>query len=288
MIPWTVPCQASLSMGFPRQEYWNGLPFPSPGDLPDPRIKPASPAWQVDSLPLRRQVFSIAWAKSTSREPGPQWCPTNPAMMVVSLSLAHGGCPGGAAARQSPPRSVVVTSRVPGPLQPGVGRPGGDLPWPWLRPPHYPTLFFSKSAAWLARRSQSSALAVCRRRRASASSRSPTCARSFLFSRSRPSFSVSSRSRRPHSAAFSACSRSICNRAGQREGSTGRGTARPEREVPPPHLLRQLFWLQEASPAAAAIINPGLFHRAQGVSKRGPPLADWSTQGCGWFLSSCE
>ena len=37
-------------MGFPRQEYWSVLPFPSPGDLPDPGIKPASPAWQVDSL----------------------------------------------------------------------------------------------------------------------------------------------------------------------------------------------------------------------------------------------
>ena len=39
-------------MGFPRQEYWSGLPFPSPGDLPKPGIKPRSPAWQVDSLPL--------------------------------------------------------------------------------------------------------------------------------------------------------------------------------------------------------------------------------------------
>ena len=48
--PWTVVCQASLSMGFPRQEYWSGLPFPSPGDLPDPRINPRSPALQVDSL----------------------------------------------------------------------------------------------------------------------------------------------------------------------------------------------------------------------------------------------
>ena len=48
--PWTVVCQASLSMGFPRQESWSGLPFPSPGDLPDPRIKPRSPALQVDSL----------------------------------------------------------------------------------------------------------------------------------------------------------------------------------------------------------------------------------------------
>ena len=44
MTPWTVAHQASLSMGFPRQEYWSGFPFPSPGDLPDPGIKSASPA----------------------------------------------------------------------------------------------------------------------------------------------------------------------------------------------------------------------------------------------------
>ena len=41
--PWTVACQAPLAMGFSRQEYWNGLPFPSPGDLPDPGIEPGSP-----------------------------------------------------------------------------------------------------------------------------------------------------------------------------------------------------------------------------------------------------
>ena len=54
MTPWTVAHQAPLSMGFPSQEYWNGLPFPSPGDLPDPKIKPISLvffALQVDSLP---------------------------------------------------------------------------------------------------------------------------------------------------------------------------------------------------------------------------------------------
>ena len=49
---WTVAHQALLSMGFSRQEYWSGLPFPSPGDLPDPRIEPESPALQVDSVPL--------------------------------------------------------------------------------------------------------------------------------------------------------------------------------------------------------------------------------------------
>ena len=44
--------QAALSMGFPRQESWSGLPFPSPGDLPDPGIEPMSPAWWAVSLPL--------------------------------------------------------------------------------------------------------------------------------------------------------------------------------------------------------------------------------------------
>ena len=52
---WTVTLQAPLSMGFPRQGFWSGSPFSSPGDLPDPGIKPMSPAWQVDSLPLNHQ-----------------------------------------------------------------------------------------------------------------------------------------------------------------------------------------------------------------------------------------
>ena len=47
---WTVAHQAPLSMGFSRQEYWSGLPFPSPGDLPDPEIKPRSPTLQADAL----------------------------------------------------------------------------------------------------------------------------------------------------------------------------------------------------------------------------------------------
>ena len=54
MTPWTVALQAPLSLGFSRQEYWSGLPFPSPGDLPNIGIKPAfpvSPPLQVDSLP---------------------------------------------------------------------------------------------------------------------------------------------------------------------------------------------------------------------------------------------
>ena len=47
--PWTVACPAPLSLGFSRQEYWSGLSFPSPGDLPDPGIEPRSPALQADS-----------------------------------------------------------------------------------------------------------------------------------------------------------------------------------------------------------------------------------------------
>ena len=52
--------QTPPSMGFPRQVTWSGLPFPSPGDLPDPGIEPTSPAWQADSLPLRHQG-SLHW-----------------------------------------------------------------------------------------------------------------------------------------------------------------------------------------------------------------------------------
>jgi len=56
---WTIGRQAPLFIGFPRQEYWSGFPFPSPGDLPDPGIKPeslVSPAIQADSLLLRHLV----------------------------------------------------------------------------------------------------------------------------------------------------------------------------------------------------------------------------------------
>ena len=51
VAPWTVAYQASVSMEFSRQEYWSGLPFPSPGNLPNPRIEPGSPALQAYSLP---------------------------------------------------------------------------------------------------------------------------------------------------------------------------------------------------------------------------------------------
>ena len=51
MTPWTVAYQPPPSMGFSRQECWSGLPFPSPGDLPNPGIEAGSPALQADTLP---------------------------------------------------------------------------------------------------------------------------------------------------------------------------------------------------------------------------------------------
>ena len=74
--PWTVVYQAPPSMGFSRQECWSGLPFPSPGDLPNPGIIPRSPALQVDALPSEPlgnagDLGSIAgWGRSPGEENG--------------------------------------------------------------------------------------------------------------------------------------------------------------------------------------------------------------------------
>ena len=66
--PWIVAHQAPLSMGFPRQEYWSRLPFPSPGDLPDPGIKPTSPAlvgeFCTTELPGKLYIFYHNFKKS--------------------------------------------------------------------------------------------------------------------------------------------------------------------------------------------------------------------------------
>ena len=69
MTPWTVAQQTALSMGFSRKEYWNGLPFPPPGDLPDPGIEPTSPALQVDSFttePPGKPFYPVAAAAAKS------------------------------------------------------------------------------------------------------------------------------------------------------------------------------------------------------------------------------
>ena len=72
---WTTAHQVPLSMGFSRQEYWSGFPCPPPGDLPNPGIEHASPALQVDSLPLNHQgsprgPSRECQASGTSRLPG--------------------------------------------------------------------------------------------------------------------------------------------------------------------------------------------------------------------------
>ena len=70
--PWTVAYQASPSMGFSRQEeYWSGLPFPSPGDLPDPGIEPGSPALEADALtsePPGKPIITLGRKLSVSNK----------------------------------------------------------------------------------------------------------------------------------------------------------------------------------------------------------------------------
>ena len=69
--PWTEACLAPLSMGFPRQEYWSGLLFSSPGDLPDPGIEPGSPTSRADTL--------------TSEPPGKPYNALNFQQIIITL-----------------------------------------------------------------------------------------------------------------------------------------------------------------------------------------------------------
>ena len=83
--PWTVAHQAPLSVGFSRKEYWTGLPFPSPRDLPNPGIEPGSPVLQADSLPselpekpleslIKDDLQEVEGCKETKRDnEEPQW-----------------------------------------------------------------------------------------------------------------------------------------------------------------------------------------------------------------------
>ena len=67
VTPRTIAYQASQSMGFSRQEYWSGLPFPSPGDLPNPGIEPGSPALQADALPTEPPGKPLWWSVPATR-----------------------------------------------------------------------------------------------------------------------------------------------------------------------------------------------------------------------------
>ena len=66
--PWTLAHQPPLSMGFPRQEYCSGLPFPSPGDLPNSGIEPAPPALQMDATIRQKKKKSQYIVKLKSRK----------------------------------------------------------------------------------------------------------------------------------------------------------------------------------------------------------------------------
>ena len=67
--PWTVAYQAPQSMEFSRQEYWSGLPFPSPEDLPNPEIEPGSPALQADALLSEPPGKLLWWPPFSIKDP---------------------------------------------------------------------------------------------------------------------------------------------------------------------------------------------------------------------------
>ena len=69
--PWSVAYQSPQSMEFSRQEYWSGLPFPFPGDLPDPGIEPGSPALQADALPSEPPGKTKFWGAYSNSSSGP-------------------------------------------------------------------------------------------------------------------------------------------------------------------------------------------------------------------------
>ena len=85
--PWTVANQAPLSVGLLRQEYWSRLPFPPPGDLPNPGIEPGSPALKADSLPLNYQGSPLKPGRSCLKFP-PHHLPAVGSWGNLSLSLS--------------------------------------------------------------------------------------------------------------------------------------------------------------------------------------------------------
>ena len=86
--PWTVAHQAPLSMEFSRQEYWSGLPFPSPGYLPNPGIEPGSPALQANSVPsesLRKPLKEVAWSILINAYTLTRRVPVQPSLVIHSV-----------------------------------------------------------------------------------------------------------------------------------------------------------------------------------------------------------
>ena len=87
MTLWTVARQAPLSIGCLRQEYWSGLPFPSPGDLPNPGIKLRSPALQANSLPVSHQGSPLPPYIRTSLKSDVQVCSQHSEMIAVTTVI---------------------------------------------------------------------------------------------------------------------------------------------------------------------------------------------------------
>ena len=122
--PWTVPCQAPLSVGFSRQEYWRGLPFPSPGDLPDPAIEPHLLYWQADSLPLSHNgalirlymylisIWNLCWQSKKPRKKSSEGPPPTTQQPAGHWGLAEAeeGPPTGT---NTPPPPKVERERAP-------------------------------------------------------------------------------------------------------------------------------------------------------------------------------
>ena len=114
MTPWSIAHQAPLSMGFPRQEYWNGLPFPSPGDLPDPGIEPRSPALKANALTLE--------------PPGKPWCRSRGFNHWVRKIPWR---------RELQPASVFLPRKSHGQKRLAGYSPWGRKEWTWLNDWHF-------------------------------------------------------------------------------------------------------------------------------------------------------
>ena len=150
VVPWTAACQAPLSMGFPRQEYWSGFPFPSPGDLPDPGIELTSSAMAGGFFTLEppgkpcghittTQMSSPFLSQFEGLHPPPSLSP----ILIAALGSAQG-----VLFRVGPPRLKGVRAREAGDhffltphlwLRVCLGRdiPGSFSPSPFRDPPFF-------------------------------------------------------------------------------------------------------------------------------------------------------
>ena len=131
--PWTVVNQVPLSMGVSRQGYWSGLPFPSPGDLPNPGIRPISPVslhWQADSLPRHHADwggFNLVQFSSVAQSCPTLWDPMNRSM--PGLPVHH----------QLPEFTQIHVHRVSDAIQPSHPRSSPSPPAP--NPSQHQSLF---------------------------------------------------------------------------------------------------------------------------------------------------